>query len=59
MSITDAETGVRRASYAPKSCSLRDLQGLAVLKDAFKNLKKVTVLNGNIKIGRRAFLAVP
>ncbi|MDR1211139.1 MAG: leucine-rich repeat protein [Spirochaetaceae bacterium] len=38
MAITGAETGVRRASYAPKSCSLRDLQGLSVLKDAFEDL---------------------
>ncbi|MDR0709775.1 MAG: leucine-rich repeat protein, partial [Spirochaetaceae bacterium] len=38
MSITDVETGVRRASYAPKSCSLRDLRSLAVLKDAFEDL---------------------
>jgi tetratricopeptide (TPR) repeat protein len=38
MSITDTETGVRRASYAPKNCSLRDLQGLSVLKEAFEDL---------------------
>ena len=38
LSITDAETGVRRASYAPKSCSLRDLQSLSVLKEAFEDL---------------------
>ncbi|MDR2049543.1 MAG: leucine-rich repeat protein, partial [Treponema sp.] len=38
MSITDTETGVRRASYAPKGCSLRDLQGLSVLKEAFEDL---------------------
>ncbi|MDR1318033.1 MAG: hypothetical protein LBJ90_00280, partial [Treponema sp.] len=38
VSITDAETGVRKASFGPKNCSLGDLQGLSVLKEAVADL---------------------
>jgi hypothetical protein len=38
LSITDAGTGVRRASYGPKNCSLGELQNLSVLKEAAADL---------------------
>jgi hypothetical protein len=38
LSITGAGTGVRRASYGPKNCSLGELRGLSVLKEAAADL---------------------
>jgi hypothetical protein len=38
LSVTDAETGVRRASYPPKPCTLRDLEGMGAIKDASEDL---------------------
>ena len=38
LSVSDAETGVRRASFSPKNCSLDELQSTAIVKQAGEEL---------------------
>jgi TolB-like protein len=38
LSVADAQTGVRKASFPPKNCSLDDLQTTAILKQAEEDL---------------------
>jgi TolB-like protein len=38
LSVSDTETGVRKASFAPKNCSLDELQSTAIIKQAEEEL---------------------
>jgi len=38
LSVTDTETGVRKASFSPKNCSLDELQSTAIVKQAEEEL---------------------
>ncbi len=62
LSITDAETGVRKASFSPRNCTLDDLQSTAIVKQAGEDLLSqmgVTLTEIGIQALRDSVSTVP